>query len=61
MIHVEVAPGHNTGILATTPEVAHNAHIPHTEITAINPTMTHHIDPTADHPHRSSSTYHPRD
>ena len=51
MTHIEAAPGHNTGIIATTPEVAHNAHTPHTGITAINPAMTHHINPTADHPH----------
>ena len=51
MTHIEATPGHDTGIIATTPEVAHDANIPHTKITAIVPTMTHHIDPTADHPH----------
>ena len=51
MTHIEATPGHNTGTTATTQEVAPDAHIPHTEITAINPTMTHHINPTADHPH----------
>ena len=51
MTRIETAPGHNTGIHATTPEVAHDAHAPHIKITAINPTVTHHIDPSADHPH----------
>ena len=51
MTHIEATPGHNTGIIATTPEVAHNAHIPHTETTAIDPAVTHHTDPTTDHPH----------
>ena len=49
--HIEATSGHDTGIIATTPEVVHDTHIPHTEITAINPAMTHHTDPTADHPH----------
>ena len=37
MIHTEAIPGHDIGIIATSPEVAHNTHAPHTEITAINP------------------------
>ena len=48
MTHIEATPGHDTGIIATTPEVIH---VPHAEIIAINPAMTHHIDPTTDHPH----------
>ena len=51
MTHIDPTPDHDTGIIATTPGVAHGAHIPHTEITAINLTVTHHIDPTTDHPH----------
>ena len=51
MTHIEAAPGHDTGIIATTPEVAHGTHAPHTEITAINPTATHCINPTTDHLH----------
>ena len=51
MTHIKYAPGHDTGIIATTQEVVHNAHIPHTEIRVIDPTITHHIDLTADHPH----------
>ena len=43
MAHIEAAQGHDTRIIATTPEVAHDAHIPHTEITAIDPTDP--IDP----------------
>ena len=55
MTHIEATPGHDTGIIATIPEVAHDANAPHTEITAINPAMTHHTDPTADHPHTEVS------
>ena len=51
MTHIEVAPGHDTGIITTTLEGAHDAHAPHTEITAIDPTVRHHIYPTADHAH----------
>ena len=50
MIHIEAIPGHNTGIIATTPGVAHDAEVSHTGVISINPTMTHHINPTADHP-----------
>ena len=49
MTHIETAPGHNIGILTATPEVGHDAHIPHTEITAINPATIHHMNPTVDH------------
>ena len=48
MTHIEVTPGHDTGIITTTPEVAC---APHTEITAIDPTATYHIAPTTDHSH----------
>ena len=51
MIHIEAAPGHDTGIITTTPDIAHDAHVPHTGIKAINSTVTHHNDPTTDHPH----------
>ena len=51
MIHIEAIPGHNIGIIVTTPGVAHNAQVPQTEIIAINPAITHHIDPTTDHLH----------
>ena len=51
MIHIEAAPGHNTGIIATNQEVADDAHAPHTEITAIGPAVTHHTNSTTDHPH----------
>ena len=47
----EVTPGHDIRIISAIPGVAHNAHTPHTEITAIDPTTTHHIDPPTDHPH----------
>ena len=51
MTHTEAAPGHNKGMITATPEVTHNAHTPHIEITVINPTMTHHTNLIADHPH----------
>ena len=51
MTHTEATPVHDIGIIAATPEIAHNAHAPHAEITAIDPTMTHHTNTTADHPH----------
>ena len=53
--HTEAAPGHNTGIITTTQELVHNAHTPHTEITVINATATHHTTPTASHPHTEVS------
>ena len=49
MIHTEASPGHDIGIIAVTPGVAHDAHAPHIEITAINPAMTHHTNLIADH------------
>ena len=33
MTHTEATPGHDTGIITTTPEVAHDAHVLHTGIT----------------------------
>ena len=39
------------GIISTTQRVAYNVQVPHTEVIAMNPAMTHHIDPTTDHPH----------
>ena len=51
MTHTEAAPEPNIGIITATPGVAHDAHIPHIEITVINPTMTHRTDLIADHPH----------
>ena len=50
MIHIEAIPGHNIGMIASTPGVAQYAQVPHTGVIAINPTITHHINPTADHP-----------
>ena len=49
MIHIEVVPDHDIGIIATTTEVGHDAPIPYTGVIAIRPTVTHHIDHTADH------------
>ena len=51
MTHIEATPGHGTGVIATTPEVAHNGHALHTEITAIDPATIHHTNPTTGHPH----------
>ena len=50
-IHTEAAQGHNTGINTATTGAAHNAHAPPIKVTVINPTMTHHINHIADHPH----------
>ena len=51
MTQMEAAPGHDTGIIATTPGLAHNTQVPHTGVIAFNPVATHHINPTTDHPH----------
>ena len=51
MTHIGATLGHDTEIIATTPETVHDAHAQCTEITAIVPTMPSHIDPTRDHPH----------
>ena len=50
MIHIEAAPDYNIGIITATTGVAHDVQIPYTVVIAIDPTMTHHIDHTADHP-----------
>ena len=49
-VHIEAAPDHDIGIITTTTGVAHNTQIPHTGVIAIDPTMTHHMDHTIDHP-----------
>ena len=49
MTHIEAIPGHDIGMIATTPRVAHYTQVPHTGVIAINPTVTHHINPNADH------------
>ena len=51
MIQIEAIPSHDIGVIATIPGVAHDTQIPHTGVIAINPTMTHHINLTADHLH----------
>ena len=51
MTHTEATQGHDIGIIAVSPGVSHDAHAPHIEITVIDPTMTHHTDLIADHPH----------
>ena len=51
MTHTEVTPGHNIGIIAATPGLAHNTHVPHIEITVIDPAMIHHTNLIAYHPH----------
>ena len=50
MIKIGAIPGHDILIIATIPGVAHNVQVPHTGVIAINPAMTQHINPTADHP-----------
>ena len=49
MIHTEIIPDHNIGIIATTPGVAHDAQVPHTGVTATDVAMMHRIDHTTDH------------
>ena len=49
MIHIEAIPGHDIEIFTTTPGVSYDAQVPHTGVKAINLSVTHHIDPTADH------------
>ena len=51
MIHMEATKGHNIRIITATTGAAHNAHTPPIEVTAIDLSMTHHIDLIADHPH----------
>ena len=51
MIHTEAVQGHNIRIITDTTGVAHNIHTPPIEVTAINFTVTHHIDLITDHPH----------
>ena len=50
MFHIEAVTGNNIGIITSTQGLAQDAQVPHTGVIAINPTMTHHINPTADHP-----------
>ena len=51
MTHTEAAPGHDIGIMTALPGVAHDTHITHIKTTVINPTVTHHANLIADHPH----------
>ena len=51
MVCIETAPDHDIEMITTTPEAVHIAPVPHTEVTAIDSTTTHHIDHTTDHPH----------
>ena len=51
MTHIEATPCHDTGIITITQGVAHDAQVPHTWVIVIDPTTTHHINPTADHLH----------
>ena len=49
--HIEAIPDHNIGIITTITEVAHDAQDLQTGVTAIDPTMTHHINHTTDLQH----------
>ena len=51
MTHIKAAPGHDAGIITTTPGVAHNAQVPHTGVITIDPTTTHHINSITDQAH----------
>ena len=46
--HIMAVPDHDIGIINTITEVGHHAQDLHTGVTAINPTMTHHIYHTTD-------------
>ena len=49
LIHTEAAQGDNIKIITATTGAAHDAHAPPTEVTAINPTTTHHTNHITDH------------
>ena len=51
LIPTEAALDHNTGIDMASTGAVHNNHAPPIGPTAIDLTMTHHIDHIADHPH----------
>ena len=51
MICIKAITDYDIGIIATTTGIAHDAQIPHRGVTAIDPTVTHHIDHTAGHVH----------
>ena len=51
MIHIEAIPDHDIGIITTTPEAVQDTPVPHSGTTAINPTVTHHINHAVGHPH----------
>ena len=54
MTHTEATPDHNKGRGTATIEAAQGNTIQHTEDTVIEPTMTHHINHTTDHPHTAA-------
>ena len=39
MLHIEAIPDHDMGIIPTMTGVAHDTHIPHTGVIAIDPTL----------------------
>ena len=49
MIYIEAVLDHNIGITSTITGVAQDAQIPHTEVIAIDPALTHHMDQTTHH------------
>ena len=51
MIHRETILDHDIGIIAIFTGVAHDAQILHAGVIAIDPAVTHHINPTTDHLH----------
>ena len=63
MTHTEATPVHQHRDNHGHPRSSSlHGHVPHIEITVINPTATHHTEPHCrSSTHRSSSAYHPRD
>ena len=55
MIHIEAVPDHGIGIITNTTGVAHDAHLPHSGVIAINHAMTQpHRPNNRSSTHRSS-------
>ena len=57
----KATPGHDTGIIATTPEVAQDNHAPHRDYSNLSHHDTSHWPHHRSSTHRSSSAYHSRD
>ena len=54
MACTEATPDHNKGMGTDTIEANQGSPIPHTEVTATEPTVTYHTSHTADNPHTAA-------